>query len=402
MMETIELRTYLKLLLARWQTISIATALFIGVATLIYVFTPSNYAAVSLVAITSPQQTIALNPDLLVPSAQEPAPPYRAYPEIALSDTVLFPLLQRAQTFGNKIETLDDLHKHVRAQTGDDQSLVRLVVEHPLPEAAADLTNFWAETFVVHTNQLLGTEDAARQATYSAEFEQSNANWAAANAAFISFQTEQSESILRQQLSSLEATLGAYLTDLRVTTLAIQDIGALITQIEAIDPDEQVSLSDEITALNLQLKAFDATSEMPLEISAGVIEPRSSAEMVRALRQIITSLETKSAGVTAQVDTIKPEILSAQAALETYLARKAELAQAVHVAEETSLLLARRVEEEGIRATTVDDTVKLISVAQPPTEPAQSLLLTLAVAGMMGAMLATLTVLTMAWWRGPT
>ncbi|WP_376792862.1 GumC family protein [Thermoflexus sp.] len=405
--EEIDLREYVWVLLKYWKWIlgvPIAAAI---VALVVSFLIPPTYEATALVAVTKPRYVMQFDPRIVPIESISNAviqPAYKAYPELATSDEVLRELLAQLNPRPAELETLQDLRGIVAAKAGADPSVIRLTARHRDPEAAAHITNLWAEIFVRRANEIYGTEARSQLQFYQQQLERARAELTAAEEALVAFQARNRASVLQNQLNSYRQMQADYLADRRQIAYIVQDIRGLREQLSRQPPDRPTTLADQLTALFLQIKAFNAQASAPVQLqvdSAATLSEKSLPEQIAFLDDLVRVLEDKSAEIEGRLAELEPQILALQRELQEIATEEDRLVRARDVARETYMTLARKVEEARIAAEDVAaGEVRLASRATAPEKPVSPRkLLNTAVAGVLGLMLAVFGAFVAEWWR---
>ncbi len=399
MEEEIDLRAYAVILLKYWKWILGVTLAAAIVALVVSFLLPPTYEATALVIIKQPQYVMQFDPRFETLTQQ---PAYKAYPDLALGDEVLEALLARLNPRPREVETLQDLRSMVEAKAGTDPSVVRLVVRARDPQEAARIANLWAGLFVAHANRVYGAGDEELQ-QLEEQLSRAQAELEAAEQALIEFQARNQASILEAQLDSLKRQQADSLADRRAITYILQDIRALREQLNRQPDERPASLADDLTALFLQIKAFNAQASAPIQLQVSGTESLSSksiGETIALLNDMAQALEAKSAEVGQRIEELSPEILSLQEQLQEIYTESDQLTRQRDLAKETYIALARKVEETRIAMQGAESTARLASRAAVPEEPTgPRKLLNTAVAGALGLMLSVFGVFVVAWWR---
>lgn len=408
MEEEIDLRAYVLVLLKYWKWILGTTVAAAIVALLVSFLLPPTYEATALVAVTKPRYVMQFDPriapvELISNAVVQPA--YKAYPELASSDEILQEVLVRLNPRPEKLETLRDIRGIVKAESGTDPSVVHLTVRYRDPKVAAYIANLWAEIFVRRANEIYGTEARSQLQFFQQQLERARAELTAAEEALVEFQARNRESVLQNQLNSYQQMQADYLANQRQITYIIQDIQGLREQLSRQPTDRPATLADQLTALFLQIKAFNAQASAPIQLqvdSAATLSERSPREQIAFLNDLVRVLEAKSAEIEKRLAELEPQILALRQELQEIRNEEDRLIRARDVARETYMTLARKVEEARIAAEGAStEEVRLASQAAVPEEPASPRkLLNTAVAGMLGLMLAVFGAFVTEWWRG--
>ncbi|MEM7116498.1 MAG: Wzz/FepE/Etk N-terminal domain-containing protein [Chloroflexota bacterium] len=405
MEEEINLKPYIEKLLENWYWIvgsGIAAAIL---AFLLTSLISPTYQATALVAIAESRQRVQFDPRIeTVPEDL----PLRAYPELAESDEVLATLLTQevldnATSFD--VTSLDELRGVVEAELGGDPSLLRLVVRHEDPETAALLVNTWADLFVGWANRVYGFQGDDQLNFFLEQLEQTSQELATAEAALVDFQTRNRLALVGNELALLKNTQSRYLQIQRDTVLLMQDIEALRIQLEQQDGDE-VAISDQITALFLELKAFNANINAPLQIqldSANSLTQQVREDQIEFLNGLIETLAAKLSQIEDDILVLEPQILALQEEEQNLTIENSRITRDYNIVNDTYTALARQVEQEQITSQDISSGVKLASRASVPERSvAPRRLLNTVVAGTVAGLLAVFVILALGWWQSDT
>ena len=402
MEDEIDLREYLEVLIKRWRWIVALTLIAAAAAAAIsFLVLQPTYEASALVLITSPRYQLRFDPRLETVSDIETNS--KAYPSLATSDDLLQRVIEALPASAPEDElVLQTLKGKSRASSGADPSLLELTVANGDAEQAARIANTWAEQYVQYVNELYGqrSEDVA---FFSKQLELAQATLEAAENALIEFQADNQSSILSAQLGSLRQAQADYLADQRAIARIIQDIQALRTQLAEQPASRSSSLGDNLTALLLQVKAFNAESELPIQLQVTTAESLSSktvSEQIAFLDGLIANLEAKSGDIELLLEELAPETLRLQEAVQQTNTEYERLTRGRDIAKNTYMTLANKVEESRIAAQDETGEVRLASRAAVPRSPVgPRRLMNTVLAGALGLFLAIFLAFFVEFWQ---
>jgi succinoglycan biosynthesis transport protein ExoP len=232
-----------------------------------------------------------------------------------------------------------------------------------------------------------------------------------ADAALVEFEARNQASIVGAQLDSLRQAQADYLADQRAIAYIVQDIQGLRAQVVQQPGDRPVSPADDLTALLLQIKAFNllqveapdaqASTSIQLQISsAGSFSDKSPAEQVAFLDDLVDTLEAKSSEIDGRLAELEPQMLALQRRLQEIDAENERLTSARDLTSETYKTLARKLEEARIAAREENGVLQVGSYAAVPEKPVSPhKMLNTAVAGTLGLMLGVFGAFALEWWR---
>jgi succinoglycan biosynthesis transport protein ExoP len=388
--DQVDIRRYLTII-SRWWWLIVGCAMVAAVsAFVVSSFLPPTYEASAVVIITEPQYQMQFDPRFTV---EEQVPAYKAFPTLAESDGVLERVVESyTPSPAAHIESwsIQTLSKMVEASSEGDPSLVVLTVSSRSPEDAAGIASAWAEELIEQGNGIYAvSEDDV--AFFETQVAQAKTTLDDADAALVAFQGQNRSNILQAELSSLLRFQTDYLADQRAITYLLQDIEALRGQLARQPASQPSSLSDDLTLLFLQIKAFNASASAPIQLqvnSAESLSNRSLSEQIAFLDDLADALEAKSKEIESQTATLEPEILALQEQLQELQLEQGRLERARSLAHETYLTLARKLEEARITAQGNDGVLQVGSRAAVPVEPTgPHRLMNTVLAGMVGGLL---------------
>jgi succinoglycan biosynthesis transport protein ExoP len=402
MEDEIDLRQYLEVLIRRWKWIVALTVISVlAAAAISFLVLQPTYEAKALVLITGPRYQLRFDPRVETISDVEKA--YRAYPSLATSDDLLERVLGVLESSLPENErTLRALKGKVDASTGADPSLLELKVTNGDQEQAAQVANIWAEQYVGYVNELYGrrSEDVV---FFSEQLESARVALESAEDALIEFQARNQAGILDAELTSARQAQTDYLADQRAIARITQDIQALRDQLSQQPSSRASSLADDLTALLLQIKAFNAESTVPVQLqvsSAESLSGKTVSEQMVFLDDLMVNVQAKSADIDAQLSELGPEILKLQQALEETRTELDRLTRDRDVAKNTYLTLANKVEEARIAAQDEAGEVQLASRASVPTSPVgPRKMMNVVIAGVLGLFLGIFLVFFAEYWQ---
>ncbi|MCA9959116.1 MAG: hypothetical protein KC413_06440 [Anaerolineales bacterium] len=405
MEEEIDLRPYVEAIIKRWYWV-VGTAVAMAViAFIVSSLLSPTYETTALVAITEPNQLVRFETGFEAID-DVVSRPLRAYPEIALSDELLQAVLDEIQASVPGEITLSQLRGLVQAESGNDLSLIRLVVSYSDPEMTALIANQWARLFVDKANNVYGGTDGTQLAAFDTQLTQLAGELESAEDALVEFQSRNRLAILDSELLALQTSR----TDLASAQLTanslLRDIEALRDLLLAQSGDS-VALADQLTALFLQVSAFyqnttGGASPVFLQIDGNTdtLTTNNRREQITSLDNLLTIVGTQLTNVNDAIAALEPQILAAQTEREQFNVEQTRLTRERDTVQEAYLALSRRVEEERIAAQDVGEGVRLASEAAVPVEPVgPRKLINTVIAGTLGFFLSFSFVLGLVWWQ---
>lgn len=401
-MEEIDLRAYVVVLMRWWWRIAAVAALSALIGLAISFALPPSYQAQAIVAVTAPQSVASFDPRFETVGDWES--PYRALPILATSDGVLTALraAMEAGEGASEPDSLAGLQGMVEAKSASDPSLVLLRVRSGSARQAADVANAWADVFVVQARQIYG-RSGEELAYFEGQLAQSEANLAEVEEALVAFQQRNQGPVLQIELDNLRTDQADYLAERTDIQGLIRDIEGLQTQLTGYAGTAPAWLGDALTTLLLEVTTFVAGESTPIQLqldSAEALLDRSVGELRAFLQELSSTLQERSSTIESLLAEIEPQILDRQQQIQGYQNEEDRLLLTRDVAEETYLILARKVEETRLLVESPSSEVRLLSRAAVPERPAgpRKLLNTL-IAGVLGGIFGVAGAFVHEWWR---
>ena len=400
MEETVDLRPYLAALGRYLWLIGGAVVLAIVIAVAIYL-TSNDYEAIAL--LTVPEPTEQLQFDARITTTMRSMQNLTVYPELAKSSDLLNRVLVHAiELTDGRIATLAQVRDMTTLTTSADNRLVRLVVTDEDPEVAAALANIWAEEFVITIETLFGRGGVAY---FDDQLRQASEELRAADDALVAFQTTNRQGIVDNELMALTDRQRALLADESRYRRVLADIQLLRRQLENNTTDV-VTLSDQLSALTVQLRAYETTQATPVapqfQINIGADAQLSTtlrAELLQQLEALRVSVEAALTDNQTQLESLAAPIFALQTEKQQLFNQGERLLSAQEVAQETHVIVARKIDEERVAAG--ETLARVAGHAVVPDKPARPNLLALVSLLSLAALIPSiLLVLFLTWWRG--
>ncbi len=400
MEETVDLRPYLAALGRYLWLIGGAVVLAIVIAVAIYLMS-NDYEAIAL--LTVPEPTEQLQFDARITTTMRSMQNLTVYPELAKSSDLLNRVLVHAiELTDGRIATLAQVRDMTTLTTSADNRLVRLVVTDEDPEVAAALANIWAEEFVITIETLFGRGGVAY---FDDQLRQASEELRAADDALVAFQTTNRQGIVDNELLALTDRQRALLADESRYRRVLADIQLLRRQLENNTTDV-VTLSDQLSALTVQLRAYETTQATPVapqfQINIGADAQLSTtlrAELLQQLEALRVSVEAALTDNQTQLESLAAPIFALQTEKQQLFNQGERLLSAQEVAQETHVIVARKIDEERVAAG--ETLARVAGHAVVPDKPARPNVLALVSLLSLAALIPSiLLVLFLTWWRG--
>ena len=411
MEEEISLKLYVVLILKHWYWI-LGTALVMAVATIIITSSlPPTYEATALVAATQRSFDIELDPrfrDVIGEDSRLLQSQYRTYATLAKSNDLLQKVSQDTGW------TVVRLHSNISATEGSDVSLLVLNVRGENAQEVATVANTWAETFIETVNSIYGGQRQLTQlldqqqvlfqdlATTDADltaFRQENGfgftdDFIASERNRLGEEVHHRFGLIGQQLQTKNNLLTEYeeeLTRLNQIRRETEFLSQTVTS--DTPPAVLAALFSEMVNLGV---LGEGLSQPLYQISFDTIDP------VTSLQAMGQAIEFRAQAITEESETLDQEITALQAELAAKLEQLEQLKREREVKAEAYKVISLKVQETQISISDEFNagTIQLASRAIVPTKPVSSnSVLNGLVAGLIGLMISSFTVLFVEWWR---
>ncbi|MCJ7737482.1 MAG: Wzz/FepE/Etk N-terminal domain-containing protein [Anaerolineae bacterium] len=397
--DAIDLRIYVRVLFRNWLWILTAVMVCAAAAMGTSLVMSPTYEASALIAITDARYLLQFDSRFETTDEQ---PSYKVYTDLAVSSDVLQALWSELDQKPAGMEGWQGLKGALEAESGSDNSLLKLTVQLPDPAAVARVANVWAEVLVVRVNDIYGSsgEDLL---FFANQLERAESDLETAETALIGFQSTNKVQILQNQLAAKLADQNQYLEQLRAIDNLTRDIRDLRTQLLDQPAHYRVTFGDRLTVLSLQVRSFNAQTGMPIQLQVttpDALSDQTLDEQLELLDELISTLTARADDVPDQLSILEPEILDVQRSLELASTEYSRLTRSRDLASDTYTMLARKVEESQIAAADDKGQVVLASYAAVPSSPVgPKKLMNTAIGAVVGGMLSVLGVFAIEWWR---
>ena len=392
----IDLRAYINVVIRQWRLIIMATLLAALAGGLTTILQARQYEATALVAVTTPRYGIEFDIET------------ETLAEIELTDQVPLAtsdqLLQELQSSFSSNLTVTQLRETLSAENVEENThLIELKARSDDPEQAAEIVNRWANLFVGTVSDFYSVSNN-QVTSLGQQLEQVLKERQAAEEALIAFQSQNETPILQAQLSSLQARYSGSVDQLEGIRQIIWDIEGFSEQLAALPTDVPVELGDELTAIFLQLKAFNSEGSASLlqlnEITPESLSNKTASQIIASLNDLVKNIQVKAEKIKAPLSQLETDILALQGRIQAIKTERAQLEQKQEIAQNTYTLLAIKVEEVKLASNISNRDVKIVSKAAVPEKPmSRGTLRNTAFAAVIGLMIGLGVVFLMAYLR---
>lgn len=320
--DEIDLRVYINIVLRYWRlivAIALLTAIGAGVGSIFQSMSQvPQYEAVALVATDKEG--------------------------LAISETVL---LQLQSSLAADL-SLNELRQMLSVETIDNTPpIIQLKVRSDDPERAAEIANWWANLFVMATNQAktiqqnelaklaIVTEQAKiTEGRQLAELRSLLGEYApnereAAEDALSLLERNNNNVLLQAQLNSLTAVYSDLLSQQHDITVITRDIEGFQALLASQSADAPATLADELTAILLQFKIFNDDSkpengpnDLMLQFSsAESLSHKTAGELLTWLDELQLTIQEKSNKIKESLTQLETDIADTNTVLQVEKAR---------------------------------------------------------------------------------
>lgn len=363
-----------------------------GAALIVSLLVPPQYEATTLIAATRPQYQLQFDTRIQTVSDPTQSQPYKAFPELALSDEVLRRVIAKVTAvLPADWQDVEIFRRQLSAKVGADPSLIRLVVSANDPQIAQKIAAAWGEVYVQYMNELY-QKRTSTAAFFAGQTTEARANLEAAEQKLIDFQAHNPLNLIDAQLAAKQAALASDLAMNQKIALLVEDARSLQRQLAEQTADGSLQLADQVAALYLQVNSLTGQAAVPIQLqvgSEGTLVNRTVGEQSALLESLVKAVEDKASEFQRQAKALEPDILALQEQQQATQIDLNRLTRDRDVAQETYLSLTRKLNETEVTAQDTSGVVQLASVAVTPTFPAGpgKIMITL-LGGVVGVLLA--------------
>ena len=401
--DAIDLRPYILDIFHFWKLL-IGLPLLVGVLAAIYfLFIESkSYEATALVAVTEANFSVEAdgNGEFRVTATDDLTSASDAYPEIALSDTLIESLYQDPDLLAvwpADIDSFQKLRRRLNAGVDADPSLIHLTAAFGDSDLPNLVVNRWAELFISTLYEVYGVNSSQSLVILESRLSESLEDKIQAENELSQFQGGNRVSLLRSQLEAYQNTQSKLVNDIQELSRIDTDLASFAAQLKT-DPNRRFSSTTlflfEIRVYGLrssdtlQLDAFPATDDTHL----------SAEEALDLIDGLVLYSQAKKEILELKLDELEPLILSIQEQLTIATTEIQNLQDRVSLANDTYTALAAKAEEERITADIFAGQIRLASSATGSTEVGSGGLMTTVLLSIVTGILLIVGIAFRRWW----
>lgn len=367
---------YIELLRRRWLLVALCGVIGGILALSASYFSPKTYTTSVELAIVRTGSVVNFDPKFRTvsdndPNAQALDQVTRRRSLVSIGDTPAF-AASVIQKLGTQlpVELRDPYEMQRHISVSNDGDIIRTYVSGDSPETIALIANTWADLYQTHVNETY-SENALSTDGLLTQASEAKATYAAREAEVTTFiQTSPLERLRR---------------DTDTVSTKLNTLSALDSKLSALETDAQslhnlvsrgtgdVTASDSLTALLMQVNTFNNLSDAPLRFDVPVGGFPATTTRAQQLEQIDNLLKTiqerRSSLAGPARDDLYAQLNTLQAQVEQVQAKRKELEAARDLAWNTYQLLNTKVAENTVATQTTSQLVRLATPAIAPAEP---------------------------------
>lgn len=429
------LHALIRFAMRHYQTIVGMALVAMLVGVIVGVQKPVLYDAQALVVVVPPPYVAQFDPHFQsnaeLPSTANLNPMAKSVATLATGDDVISALSTSVAGFAPDLADPVRLREALDVKTTSDGSLITLTASARSPEEAAKLVNAWAAAVVAQSRAVFG-QGAGDVTYFEGKTTAASGDLAKAQAALSSFQSRSQLSVLNAQLQAMQADAQDYAADREAAARLTSDVRGLRQHLGQYAPNDPVPLGDDLTALLLETKAFNAssttrtntnpnsssnsntnptittTTSVPVQLQitdTSSLTGKKVSQVEAALDDFDKQLQARSAFDDARIADLTPKILQIQGQVQDIQNELDRLTAERDVAKETYLSLERETDQLRLTSPGSYGDVKLASKALPLGKTSNLTKLAIHTAlygaiGLVAGALAGLAVVFLGeWWR---
>ena len=400
----IDLIPYLVAIKSYWWLVVLSALVCIGLGLFRASLQPPAFKATTILAVTQANTSASLDNVGNGNSGQEPLGViYNALPQLAVSDAIVTRLLSETTYFADAESPVSAMRGALEATPVMNPSLLSLTVTLSDRSEAARLANVWATIFTEEANQLYDGHGDEQVAQYKRQLVQIDSELLAAQSALADFEALNEATVIENQLNAKVAQHAELLIYQQTLQRLSRETEAYSSQLQLRDPQEIVSLSDQLTLYSLQSNLFGISNEIPLQINidnSQLADEITVREQINTLSALSSSASRLIENIGLDIEQLVPEITTLQGQFQIISNEADILLRRIAITTEAQTALARKFEEARIAEQAVNRPIQIASGATTPEfsiSPQRTL--TTLVFGIVGTCIGLFLILATCWLR---
>lgn len=361
---------------------------------------PPQYEASAHVGIRRPTFQADLEPSIENPSSIENYQQLRnltdSLPELAESDDVWQSVCQE---MGLKCVGEDDEKPDLKATlVGTNQ--LKLTVTCEDPQQSAEFANVWAGEVIRRWNMLYGSE-SINLSKIEEEVAEARQRWEQTQNNLEAYLPQSKVNVVQVQLEQAEQNLNRYMDEMEGNERLIRDARSLDNRLQGLAPSAQLPVGEALSLIALQQRTTGGISGTQFQLPGAEIlgQDFTVADGRKGIAGLITALEDQNASLADALPTLEEEIASLAVELESEQHKISQLEQERDRARQEYSSMAGYFDEARINKENQGPASYSIAPARvPQRESGQSTIMIVALAGIVGVMIALGSVLIYSWW----
>lgn len=401
--DVIDIKPYIRSIFNNWVLILVTASIATIGAFFLSGIRERSFEATALIVINSPEFELQFDPRFDIETADNSD--LLAYGEIALSDEIMFALLQDFPTLNGSLLNLNQLRSMLDVDTSGSKSLIRLTAQaNTSSDELSNLTNKWAQLVVDRANIALGNQNSDSVVFLEEQLEVATQNMEKIEEETIEFQSTSPLKFYQNELDDLNIRQVNALANSRKIDELLVDVSKFQEMIKTKEEDQEVSIADQVLLLSFQSKVLDlplGNIQISLTGSESVEKPLDFTykNMNDLLAELSEQLELERDESTQLREGYNKEILNLQGEIQALRLRSNQLTDNLNAAIETTRTFRRSLEEARISSSSVIQQASIAASSINVTESIQlSGLIIALLAGTLTTFLASIGVIAREWW----
>ena len=277
---------------------------------------------------------------------------------------------------------------------------LKLTVTCQDPERAAEFANLWAAEMIRRWNILYGTAEVDLD-QIEGELESSRQKWDAAQQTLEAYLPESKVNVIEVQLEQAQSKLNRYLEEVEANQRIVRDARSLEARLSGLSGSQNLPVGEALSLIALQQRASGSVSGTQFQLSGTEILGGGYrvSDARNSLTQLRGALENQNQELESTLPELESEITALTVALENGHYKIEELEGERDRAKMEYQALAGYYDEARINKKNQGAAAYSVARAVIPfEETGQSTTVIVALAGIIGGMIAVGGVLGYSWW----
>lgn len=355
---------------------------------------PERYEARALLILREPDYTLNFDNRIRVEESSNDAL-YDALPSLAKSDTLMQAVIDEVPFLPNT--PVEGIRGALATSKSAKPTLLTLSAVYPNAEQATELVNTWATLFVDQINSVYTNQGEDQESFFSDQLGEAEQALAEVQVARVTFAQDNDIELLKNQRDSLLQSQRDQLSTLRRSETLLRDIESYRQQLTDVG-----SPNPELTLLLLEVRAYNADAEVPLQIAGdarGDESPLSLTEQAAFLTSLEDALRASQGQVEENLSALEPELLALQTRIQQLDDERTQLQHSAELMQETITIITRKLSEASVANQENSNVLQIASLASVPRTPLERNVARNTVIGAAaGAFVGVFGVFFWAWW----